>query len=252
MIVGCGAAERQRLASVKDVTVIIPVSENHVAFAARAIQSAIESGASVEVVDDSPVSNTVVYQLLRTFNRKIAVTCSGTIFASGVCYARNQAINFAESHLILPLDADDYLLPDAVERMAQAWEPGKVVYGGWATREPIPPEAIIGKGEYDWQMKYDAPPPDMLPRKHICHATYLFAKADWRRVGGYDPIFNLGSEDHEFMIALVEAGCELVRLNGDPLYVKTMGGERTQKAIQRQHLIRQLLIEKHPDFFRTP
>lgn len=223
------------MASANDVTVVIPVSEAHLYTAERAVKSVEGTGAKTQLCID---------------NRH-----------HGVVWARNHAIEHAETPLILPIDADDYLLPGAVERMAQAWQPNRVVYGGWR-------ELTLDKeGEYielsvpyvapyfhynDVKETKQAPPPEMLPRKHVCHATCLFAKEDWQRVGGYDPIFNLGSEDHEFMIALVEAGCELVRLEGEPLYVKTMGGERTQKAIQRQHLIRQLLIEKHPAFFRTP
>lgn len=168
--------------------------------------------------------------------------------AYGVCALRNTLISEAQNNLILPLDADDYLLPGAVERMAEVWQPGTVVYGGWQQEErcfSTEPDPC-----YTPMM---APPPGMLPRKHICHATYLFAKADWQRVGGYDPDFNLGAEDWEFMIALVEAGCTLVRLDGDPLYVKTIGDNaRTHKAVRRKDLIRQLLLEKHPNFFSNP
>lgn len=219
------------MACAEDVIVVIPVGIEHQAVAGRAQTSAWESGVgSVQVLIDT--------------------------FKYGVCYSRNALIRYAKTDLILPLDADDYLLPGAVERMAAAWSPGKVVYGNWAeytdhlevfcgglakatlTRDT--PELVT----------FEAPPVGMLPRKHVCHATYLFAKEDWLRVGGYDPDFNIGAEDWEFMIALVESGCELVRLDGDPLYVKTIGeNERTHKAIRRKDIIKQLLLEKHPKFF---
>lgn len=193
------------MASAKDVTVVIPVSMEHLKIAERAFDSTL-GGEALPCIDN---------------------------LGHGVCYARNQAIYMAETPLILPLDADDYLLPGAVERMAQAWQPGKVVYGNWISTD-------------DW---LSAPPPEMLNRKHVCHATYLFAKEDWQRVGGYDPDFNIGAEDWAFMIALANAGCELVRLNGDPLYVKTMNENgRTHKAVRHKDMIRQLLLEKYPEF----
>lgn len=152
----------------------------------------------------------------------------------GVSAARNIGVTQAQTPLILPIDADDYLLPGAVERMAAAWSPGKVVYGGWQ--------------EQDITI-FSANPPEMLSRKHVSHATYLFSKEDWQRVGGYDPDFNIGAEDWAFLIALANAGCELVRLNGDPLYVKTVNENgRTHKAIRHKDMIRQLLLEKFPDY----
>lgn len=206
--------------SAKDVTVVIPVGVEHIEIAKRAVQSALENG-----VEDVQILNELDF------------------YITGVCQLRNKMISYPSTRtLILPLDADDYLLPGAVERMAQAWETGKVVYGDW--REEYP------GGSLDYK---PAPPPEMLNRKHICHATYLFSKEDWQRVGGYDPDFNIGAEDWEFMIALVEAGGELVRLDGDPLYVKTIGeNERTHKAVHRKDIIKQLLLEKHSDFFNSP
>jgi glycosyltransferase involved in cell wall biosynthesis len=225
------------VASAKDVAVIIPISKDHTNLADRAIKSAEENGAYRVIT----VADCEEYPLPR--NQQYPTVFTGMAVSAGVCHARNFGISYVkDASLILPLDADDYLLPDAVERMAAAWQPGKVVYGGWTERDVLN-EAVAQL------VKRDASPLEMLNRKHICHATYLFAKEDWRRVGGYDPDFNIGAEDWEFMIALMEAGCELVRLDGDPLYVKTIGdNERTHKAIRRKDIIKQLLLEKHPDF----
>lgn len=163
----------------------------------------------------------------------------------GVCYARNLGIDACDQELILPLDADDYFIPGAIERMVAAWSPGKVVYGNWLDSHPD--EELGELLEFK-----QAAPPEMLSRKHICHATYLFHADDYYKAGGYDPDFNIGAEDWAFMIALVNAGCELVRLDGDPLYVKTLNEEgRTHKAIAHKEMIKQLLLEKYPDFFRT-
>lgn len=99
------------MVSASDVTVVIPVDEAHVYVAERAVNSVKGTGARTKLNID---------------NRHY-----------GVCVARNEAIRQAETALILPLDADDYLLPGAVERMAQAWQPGKVVYGNWMEIEPM-------------------------------------------------------------------------------------------------------------------
>lgn len=206
------------MASAKNVMVIIPVGHEHMHCWQRAEASALTEGVGdIQVLPDMD--------------------------GHGVCYARNKAIGRAHlDDLILPLDADDYLRSGAVERMVAVWQPGTVVYGNW--REAYPDGHTEDK---------EAPPPGMLNRKHICHATYLFAKADWERVGGYDPDFSIGAEDWAFLIALVNAGCTLVKVDGSPLYVKTMHEDgRTQKAIRHKDMIKQLLLEKYPAFFKAP
>lgn len=229
---GLDAGGRSRVADAKDVSVIIPVAREHVDVLKRAVESAKEAGGL-----------SVHYDGVDFYDTK-------ENYPSGVCGTRNRAIHETYTSLILPLDADDTLLPGAVERMAAAWSPGKVVYGGWR-EQTFQSETATADDRMTIYHNEDkqANPPEMLTRKHLCHATYLFAKEDWQRVGGYDPDFSIGAEDHAFMIALAASGCELVRLDGDPLYVKTMNENgRTHKAIRHKDMIRQLLLEKYPDF----
>lgn len=242
------------MAIAQDVTVVIPCY-GHTDTVWRAAESALQAG-EIIVVNDNDRHYTIPEWAERGENwRRIHEVNMPGLLPTGVCASRNAGIGRAKTTLILPFDADDYLLPGAVERMAAAWSPGKVIYGGWLERAYQHGTYPAVSGDPDWLYSFTprrGNPPGMLSRKHVCHATYLFAKEDWQRVGGYDPDFNIGAEDWEFMIALVEAGCELVRLN-DELYVKTIGeNERTNKAIKRKDIIKQLLLEKHPDFFNNP
>lgn len=152
----------------------------------------------------------------------------------GVCYARNAGIANARYELIVPLDADDELLPEGLQDFMEAWKPGTLVYGGW-----------IENGEYK-----SPPPPEMLRVKNVAHATWLFHKDDWQRVGGYDPDFNIGGEDWAFMVALVAAGVKAVRIDRPILKRTVRSGSRTDQARSRIHFIRQLLIEKYPGVMR--
>ncbi len=222
------------MASASDVTVVIPVGlEYSTVVVQRAIDSAWDAGAGEVIVYSDDQFEMRDFDHCDLFYGK-------TLISSGVCHARNYAITQAQLDLILPLDSDDYLLPSAIERMVTVWEIGKVVYGGWGETTRLVFEDRVNK---------QAPPPEMLSRKHICHATYLFDREDWFRVDGYDKDFEIGAEDWAFMIALANAGCELIRLDGDPLYVKTMNENgRTHKAIRHKDMIRQLLLEKFPEY----
>lgn len=171
------------------------------------------------------------------FDDLIIRTTGGHVGVSG---ARNIAIQWMVSDgLIIPLDADDELLPDAVNTLANAWEPGTWVYGGWIEVEADGTETVIS-----------APPPQMLNRKTLCHATMLFHRDDWAKVGGYDPDFNLGGEDWAFQVALTAAGVRPVRVD-QPIYRRHIGvNARTVQARSYGDVILRLLRDKYPTVMR--
>lgn len=222
------------MASANDVTVVIPCDRRHVEIAQRAILSAINSDVRNVILVLDGFSKT---RIKHSYGNVVILEAVQPFLVAGVSVARNVGIEaLTDDSLVLPLDADDYLTEGAVERMAAAWSEGKVIYGNWQVDNEL----------------FVAPPPEMLSRKHVCHSTFLFHRQDWKlTLGGYDPDFNIGAEDWAFMIALVNAGCELVRLDGDPLYIKTLNEDgRTHKAIAHKEMIKQLLLEKYPRFFQ--
>lgn len=197
------------------ITVVIPYIPAHKAIADRAEKTAIEAGAT----------RAILYE---------------DVWRIGVCGARNSMIDHpSTTELIFPLDADDELLPDGLQALYDAWQPGTLVYGDWLV--------VTEEGE----SLVAAPPPEMLNRKSVAHASWLFHRDDWSRVGGYDPDFNLGCEDWAFMVALVRAGVKPVRVKV-PIYRKHENKEgRGAKCWERRELIRALMREKYPDFFKV-
>lgn len=158
----------------------------------------------------------------------------------GVSGSRNVGIYWgAPDDLIIPLDADDELLPGSVHALKSAWEPGTWVYGGWIEVQPDGTETVIS-----------APPPGMLNRKTLCHATMLFHRDDWAKVGGYDPDFNIGGEDWAFQVALTAGGVRPVRVD-QPIYRRHIGvNARTGQARQYGDVILRLLRDKYPTVMR--
>ena len=163
-------------------------------------------------------------------------------FRAGVCYARNFLTIYARHDLIFPLDADDRLYPGALERLYAAWQPGTWVYGRYTEIDEN--EQVI--------REMDAPPPGMIGRKNLTYSSFLFHRDDWKRVGGYDPLFEFGDEDYAFQVALTDAGVRPVRLAGAPLYKRMIHerGSRTERAIRYFPMVRDLLKEKYPATMR--
>lgn len=174
------------------------------------------------------------------YRDKVASFSVGGDYRAGVCLARNFGITNAPNNLILPLDADDRLYPVALERMFKAWQPGTFVYGNYTE---------IDEDENIIREMY-SPPPAMIFRKNLTYSTFLFDRADWQRVGGYDPDFECLEEDYSFQCALVNAGVKPLRLEGAPLYKRMIHtNSRTAKAMRYWNVTLEMCKDRYPGAF---
>lgn len=242
-----------------EVSVIIPVSEAHLPVFEQAIKSALANGVKGSNISLYWDGNSEDYPRLRWVEQIYKNTYPHTHyghFPTGVCVARNYLISCRTSGLIVPLDADDTLLPGAIDALTAAYEPGTFVYGNWieridtvAVRSNLTPgEITVHKFEPE-DIEVKSAPPEMLNRKSVAGCTFLFAKSDWERVGGYDKDFEIGGEDYAFMVALVNAGVRPVRIDV-PIYNRTLSDTgRSAKTKARWPMVQALLREKYPDFF---
>lgn len=209
------------------ITVIIPCY-NMALLLARAVESALTAGAAIiYITNDSSEDET--WQVINRLEEKNPRVRKITMpYRSGVVTCRNK-MAFNSSGLIVPLDADDQLTEGGLQLLYDAYQPNTWVYGDW-----------IENGE-----TITAPPPGMLNRKNITHATMLFHRDDWQKAGGYDPDFNIGGEDWAFQRALTCAGITPVKVDG-AIYIRdTSINERTNKARDRIPFINQLMREKY-------
>lgn len=231
------------------ISVIIPV-RNMAGTIIRAIDSAINVHClNVVVADDNSDDGT--RELAAYYPSDFVgtvLTMQGSV-PVGVCGARNRAIQHAQFDWILPLDGDDELLPDAFYILRQHMRPS--AGGGY----------FIYTGYTDGDGYHSPPPIGMITRKNVAHATFLFHRSDWLRVGGYDPMFNIGGEDWALMLALLNAGVEPIRVD-QPIYRRYTDGSasspfpavtmnaRTDRARTYWPTIMQLAREKYPAVFR--
>ena len=121
----------------------------------------------------------------------------------GVAAARNYGIAASMSPYFLPLDADDYLQPYALQTFINAAleNPRAIIYSDWW--EDITGEWTIWRTD-----DYD---PESLMRKGSLHAvTALTPKSVWREVDGYQE--DLPWEDWAFQIQAAAVGRCSVRV----------------------------------------
>lgn len=223
------------------VDVIIPCYQQEQWVEAAAL-SAFKQSNGIIVVYDGSTSSSDFYNSGREVSQWAdTLTVGGDFYIrSGVCYNRNLGVSEAYDKLILPLDADDQLYPDAIERLYAAWQPGTWVYGNHT--EVTEDGQIIREVE--------APPAGMLEIKNLTYATFLFHKDDWQRVGGYDPTFELGCEDYAFQVALTASGVRPVKLGGAPIYKRMIHPQsRTADAMLFFPQLQRLMKRKWPSAF---
>jgi glycosyltransferase involved in cell wall biosynthesis len=119
---------------------------------------------------------------------------------SGVAAARNYAVEKSTSPLILPVDADDKLPPNALNRYLWAWH-----NGGSASGFVYTDVHMFG---VDFQRHYKAPGYDFtrLMASTLMVVGCLHRKSDWEKVGGWDDRLQGGLEDWEYWLRMGEHG----------------------------------------------
>jgi len=185
------------------VSIIIPCY-NHGVFLPETLTSVAAQtfrDFEVIVVDDGSTETTTVQlldqldqpgiRMLRTENR-------------GVSAARNHAIDAAAGRFILPLDADDLIAPDYLDRVVPVLKADasvgivfgeRLLFGEQQGVAPLPP--------------YDA---RRLLVENLIYPAALFRKEDWAAVGGYNEAMRHGWEDWDFWLAMSQLGRRVVRL----------------------------------------
>jgi glycosyltransferase involved in cell wall biosynthesis len=116
----------------------------------------------------------------------------------GVSAARNNGIRASTGEFFVPLDADDALKPDYLERVLQAVGADKSVALTYTWTEHFGADTARERcGEFTHRnvILRSGPP-----------CTALIRRSSWEKVGGYKDGMHAGGEDWEFTCSLYEAG----------------------------------------------
>jgi glycosyltransferase involved in cell wall biosynthesis len=212
------------------ITVVIPVGPGHAKYVIDAIDSLVAQtyvNWRCIVVWDSPEE--VPY--LPPFVHFIGVPKSG----QGPAYARNRGIEASTTPLFLPLDADDYLQPEALAALLAAFKTGKTneyYYSDWYVQET---------GVRSETPEFDC---ESVKRKMPHAVTALYTKESWEKIGGFDE--NLESwEDWDFLISLVKAGYCGVRVPHALFYYRMQAGQRREQKYAAKEINAAVLAAKH-------
>ena len=176
------------------ISVVIP-AYNAEAFICRAIESALCQSlpaAEVLVVDDGSHDRTA--KLAEAYDPRVRVIRKAN---GGPASARNAGIRRANSEWIALLDADDFWLPNKLEKQVRLIEPGvALVHTG-----------AVGRGnDFPAQNTFQ----ELWSRNYISNSSVLLLRRAFDSIGGFDedPAL-IGLEDYNLWLKIAAAGWKI-------------------------------------------
>jgi len=190
------------------VSVVIPCY-NHGTYLAGALLTVFEQtygSWEVIIVDDGSTDPETVSILSELDVPRVRVVYQDN---TGLPGARNTGIRQARGEFIVPLDADDELLPEYLATMVDALEDdqGAAFAHCWAE--------LFGDVNWVWATRPYNPYTVLLSNSVLQVAT--FRRAAWEAIGGYDETMTHGNEDWDIWLRFQEAGWSNVQIR-EPLY----------------------------------
>ncbi|MBP7151780.1 MAG: glycosyltransferase [Paludibacteraceae bacterium] len=222
------------------VSVIIPVY-NMEAFLAEAIDSVLAStypNFEIVIIDDGSTDQSPV--IAETYSAKDQRIRFYRQPNRGVSAARNLGLEEARGEFVLPVDADNKISPDFIEKAVSILinQPHiKVVYTD-----------MMLFGEKNGLKKYRKYKKTLLARKNIIDACAMYRRIDALKIGGYCEEI-IGREDWEFWISLLKNGGEVVHLPEIGFYYRIRSNsKRISDRKLKKHII-EVLNRRHKAFF---
>ncbi|HPR60734.1 MAG TPA: glycosyltransferase family A protein [Prolixibacteraceae bacterium] len=223
------------------VSIVIPCY-NHAQFLEETIASVLNSTYKqfeIIIVNDGSSDNSeALAQQLANENPNITYLYQQN---QGPSVARNYGIKTAKGKYILPLDADDRISADYIEKAVAVLESAPKVKVVYCEAE------FFGEKSGKWKLpefsrKY-------LARENMIFLSAMFRKADWESIGGFDERMTWGWEDWEFWISMLKNDGDVVRLPITGFFYRIRKGSRrksTNKIAKKKTIA--LINEKHSAF----
>ncbi len=167
---------------------------------------------------------------------------------SGLAASRNTGFVESATELVLPVDADDKIEPDCLEKLVP------VITGDDAVDCVYPDVRLFGRRNDILEFPGPGPGKKILhPKDTIPGAGTMMRRRLWERLGGYDDGKELrrGREDFEFWIRAFNNGCVAKRVE-TPLYLYRIA--HTSMSIECYHednIVAKYIHDKNRDVFSS-
>lgn len=224
------------------VSVIVPCYNQgeHLCECIESILASTYKNLEIIVVNDGSTDSRTLDALAHLNYEKTVVLNQEN---KGLPSARNAGIKHAKGKYILPVDADDMITPAFLGKAIKVLDenPNIGIVGGLTE--------LFG----DVNGLFELPKFDrskfMLSNCLVC--SHMFRKEDWERVGGYNSNMNLGLEDWDFWLSLIEIKRGVYQF--DEVFLRyRKHGTTMIEGMSDNHRKEMLLraIDNHPHLYR--
>lgn len=217
------------------ITIGIP-SYNQSQYLKEAIESALAQTVPCEVIvcDDGSTDNSL--KIAQSYG-KIRVISQVN---KGLASARNTIIMNMTGDYLLPLDADDTFLPNAIEKIQQKID---------ETNADIvaPSFRCFGKFNQDIIIR-PANVFDFLEANRIGYFSAI-RKSKLLEIGGYNPKMVFGWEDLDLWIDLLKGGAKLVTMEDILVMYRTKENSMYTDSLKHSEFLQKQLRLNHPELY---
>ncbi|KEO78528.1 glycosyltransferase family 2 protein [Paenibacillus polymyxa] len=158
--------------------------------------------------------------------------------------ARNFGIQHAEGKYILPLDSDDIIKPEYVEKAVAILENNESVGVVYCYAE------LFGEKTGRWELPdYSL---DKMLLDNIVFVTAMFHREDWEKVGGFNSEMHHGMEDYDFWLSIMELGREIHQIPEVLFHYRIKPTSRTTEFMVNIHSVQKTYRDiylHHPQLY---
>jgi glycosyltransferase involved in cell wall biosynthesis len=222
-----------------DITVVIPCF-NHGSYLLESVDRALgqQGGPPGVIVVDDGSTDEETRRALEELPRGVELIRQQN---AGVAAARNAGFEASDSDLLLMVDADDRLTPDALDVLRPPLEANPDVGYCYGLMELI--------GAWSGVLRFPDFDPYILLHRSIAGAQLgLVRRRCWEDAGGFDPAID-GYEDWDFCLSALEKGwrgLQIPRVTHEYRKHQRSGNEEHRRRYR--HVYRQLR-DKHAGLF---
>lgn len=229
----------------KKISVIIPCY-NQSKYLLEAIKSVVEStykNIEIIVINDGSTDKSPqeIHNMLKTLENVILISQEN----QGVCVARNNGISACSGDYILPLDADDKIADTYIEQAIAMLEQNPDIGVVYSEAE------FFGTGQNKkWNLK-PATLSNMLIQNRI-FSSGIYRKSKFIEIDGYKKEMELGCEDWDFWLSIIETGAKVYQIPEVLFYYRKQQNERTKRSLRPLNYlkIRLNIVKFHKNLYK--